>query len=66
MEKITLNEFDTILKNYIYVMGIKNLTLKIFYKNFKLAYYGAYSDYWKTYQYFKQNSRHLKQLQLEV
>lgn len=64
MQKITLAEFDTILKNYLYVMEIKNLTLKIFYKQFKLSYYGAYSDYWKTYNYFKRNSIHLRQLNL--
>lgn len=66
MSKISLKEFDEILGRYIYVMEIKNLTLKTFYRQFKLCYYGAYSDYWKTYNYFKQNSRFMKQLSLGV
>lgn len=55
-----LREFDVHLDNYIKVMQIKVVTLKIFYKQYTFCFYKTDPDFLKRYKYFKQNSRHLK------
>ena len=61
---LSLEEFDIHLDNYQKVMELKEITLTVFFKQFKMTYSGNQSNFMKVYQYFKQNSRHLHNVQL--
>jgi len=63
---MNLREFDLHLDNYKKVMGIKDLTLKTFYKQFEMCFLKTNPNFYKTYWQFKANSVHLKNTQLNL
>jgi hypothetical protein len=58
---ITLVDFDTHLDNYLKATR-KEINMQIFYLQFKMLFNGNSADFIKTYNEFKKNSRHVKQL----
>jgi hypothetical protein len=63
---LSLDEFDKHLSCYKSVMQLKEITLSIFYKQFKMTYDGNSANFLKVYQYFKSNSKHLHNIQLNL
>jgi hypothetical protein len=62
---ITLEEFDNHLERYLRITN-KTLNAQIFYFQFKMCYNGKPSDFMKTYEEFKNKSRHLTNKQLTL